>query len=488
MIIGAGAAGVFTAYRLRTLHGDAYEIVLVERQDRVGGNALTMTRTIGGKQYTIDCGAQFFYKNPQPGYLRVLRDLGLLDTPRQIDARATGITVWDRQAADRLLWVPSHIDGFLRYTPQDWARMTAFAKFLVYALLLDRDPRDNWDLSLDDWIATLALIDAEFKDTVLRRFLYQFVTLPSNRLGEASARYAITYFARNVFGEPGNLATGPGLPTAPGAATFEVYQSRIGLDGVLTRALQAAGVVPRLHEPVAAVSRNADGTLQVTTSAETMPADHVVFATDPHAAASMLLAGGFPAPDLISALQQCEYDDLAIAMQDGESCWMPGDTRFWESVNTIVDGDALTFTAWFGPLRDTDSSGNTIPVFKSWASPDLDPASCAGTFFSHTHRILLPTTAFMAARSDVLAHQGHGGLWITGGWTNWFDSQEAALDSATDVVQRITGGPLSAPRLAADPARQCAHLQHWLARVAAHSPAEHRKKLLNVVEEVETAG
>jgi len=491
VIIGAGAAGVFTAYRLQALYRDAYEIVLVERNDRVGGNALTKTVQFGGRAYAIDCGAQFFYKNPQPSYVKVLQNLGLFDAPVQIDARATGITLWDRQAQKRLLWVPSHLDGFLRYQPEDWTRMVAFATFLIYAFLLDRDKHDNWTLSVDDWIGQLALLDSDFKDTVLRNFLYQFVTLPPDRIGEASARYAVTYFVRNVFGEPVSGTPNPHV-AGPGGATFEVYQSRIGLDGVLQHALDHAGVVPRLQEPVSAVSHAIDGTLQVTTSAETMPADHVVFATDPNVAAGILSAGSFPAPDLVAALQSCEYGDLAISMQNGGSCWMPDDSHYWESVNTLVAGDALQFTAWFGPLRDPDDAGQQIPVFKSWASPDLDPASCAQTFFSHSHRILLPTTAFMSARARVLAHQGRDHVWFAGGWTNWFDSQEAALDSATDVAEGIAGAPrdLVSPGRPTvhDPARQRDRIVQWLAGIAAHAPAEQRKALLNLVNRVETTG
>ena len=76
---------------------------------------------------------------------------------------------------------------------------------------------NNWNLSVDDWVDDLALLDNQFKDDVLRRFFYQFVTLPRDRVGEASARYAITYFVRNVFGEPGIDAPDPPLPIRPAA-------------------------------------------------------------------------------------------------------------------------------------------------------------------------------------------------------------------------------------------------------------------------------
>jgi len=150
------------------------------------------------------------------------------------------------------------------------------------------------------------------------------------------------------------------------------------------------------------------------------------------------------------------------------------------------------FTAWFGPLRDKDDAGHLVPVFKSWASPNLEPASCANTFFSHTHRILLPTTTFMNARAKVLAHQGRDGVWFAGGWTNWFDSQEAALDSATDVTDRIAGtspgNAIGIRRRSDDPARQHQRLVQWVTGIAAHAPVEHRKALLNLVNRVQTEG
>jgi predicted NAD/FAD-binding protein len=489
VIIGAGAAGVFTAYRLRQMAGDAFEIVLLEESDRVGGNARSTTVQFGGEDYSIDCGAQFFYRNPQPGYVALLADLGLFDAPSQIDARATGITIWDRQIGEPRLWIPSHLTGFLRYRARDWERLIGFATFLVYASLLERNRPDDWTLSLDDWADGLTLLDSEFKDEVLRSFLYQFVTLPSDRIGEASALYAITYFVRNAFGEPGGGAPDPGIADPPGPETFEVYQSRIGLDAIIERALQAAAVTPRLNEPVTAVTRTLDGTLEVTTVTETIPAGHVVFATDPQTAATVLTAGSFPAPQLIASLQQCEYDDLVISMQSGGSCWMPDVAEFWESVNTIVDGDALQFSAWFGPLRDPDSGGKKIPVFKSWASPDVDPARCEHTFLTLSHRILMPTTTFMTHRQAVQGFQGNHGLWFAGGWTNWFDSQESALDSATDVASRVSGvRPSRRAAAPVDSDRQRERINRWLTRIAAAAPAARRHKLRNLLNEIETKG
>ena len=106
VIIGAGAAGVFTAYRLHETYGDAFEIVLIEKGDRIGGNAFSTSLEFGGRRYSIDCGAQFFYKKPQPSYVKLLGDLGVRRTPPGFETRATGITLWDRQTGNRAVWIP----------------------------------------------------------------------------------------------------------------------------------------------------------------------------------------------------------------------------------------------------------------------------------------------------------------------------------------------------------------------------------------------
>jgi hypothetical protein len=152
----------------------------------------------------------------------------------------------------------------------------------------------------------------------------------------------------------------------------------------------------------------------------------------------------------------------------------------------------LQFTVWFGALRDTSDSGVKIPVFKSWATPGLDAASCEHTFLTLTHRILLPTTTFMTRRQEVLRHQGQQGVWFAGGWTNWFDSQEAALDSATTIAESLPGAARAAtPGRAAVPvdrAHDADAVNRWLARIAAIAPPEVNRKLRTLKQKVDTDG
>jgi predicted NAD/FAD-binding protein len=489
VVVGAGAAGVFTAYRIREMYGDAYDVVLLEASDRVGGNCFTTGVSYGGKVYSIDCGAQFFYKNPQASYVELLEQVGLMDEPSEIIAAPAGFTIWDHAANAHRMWIPSRVRGFFDYDEADWNRLVKFGLYLSYSFFLDRENPARWDISVDSWLAGLNLLDDDFKQNVIKPFLYQFCSLPLARMGEASALYAVTYFVRNVFGEPKVNEPDPEAPALPGLPVFETYQSMMGLDGILKRVLAEAGIVPVLNSPVTSIAKLGDR-LFVHTAAGPIAADHVVLACDPNTSAGILAAGGTWPQPLVDTLQQLEYVALAISMQQNGACWMPGDEEYWEPVNTTVDGDAVAFSCWFGALRPTYGLGQRIPVFKSWGSPSV--AGCPNEFLAHEHRILLPTTTFVALRDSLNEWQGKDGVWFAGGWTRWFDSQEAALDSATWVADRLPAQalPMTGPArmVPVDPATTEHNLRRWLERVARAAPEPQRKLLSRAIEEVADRG
>src|SRR5215471_11107866 len=198
IIVGAGAAGIFTAYLINKLWPGQINVQLFEAKPVIGGNVSSVTVQYGAQTYTIDAGAQFFYATPQPLYVQLIQDLGLFD---QVASYPAGFTIWDSSTQQRLLWIPSVVSGFADYTLDDWGRLVEFGVFLVAATLLNRVSQPDWTLSVETWLADVPL-GADFKQNVVQNFLYQFVSLPLQRIGEASAVYATTYFVRNVFGGP----------------------------------------------------------------------------------------------------------------------------------------------------------------------------------------------------------------------------------------------------------------------------------------------
>jgi hypothetical protein len=180
-------------------------------------------------------------------------------------------------------------------------------------------------------------------------------------------------------------------------------------------------------------------------------------------------------------------------MQKDGSCWMPGDNRYWEGVNTLVNTPqhSVAFNAWFGPLRPPYGGKNLIPVFKSWGAPDLKSSACGHEFFSHVHNVLLPTTTFMKVRSQLDAYQNRNGLSFAGGWSTWFDSQEAALMSAMKVAQMLHPGEPQLLRGAAvaaadgyDSSGIPARVKSWLDMVLKQVPQRDDQNLTKLVKKL----
>jgi predicted NAD/FAD-binding protein len=236
-IVGAGAGGVFTAYQLNQTFPGKYDIRLFEAAPKIGGNVSSVYVTYGGQTYAIDAGAQFFYPKAQPNYVSLIQTLGLSgETPMY----PAGITIWNADTNQRLLWVPATLSGFLRYTREDWARIIEFGEFFVAAALLNGASSPDWTLTVDDWLAEIPLMTDDFKQNVIKNFLYQFVSLPYANIGQASALYAITYFVRNVMG--GSAPVGP-AQSIEDYPTFQTSQS-LRLNGRV-RARRGPGAGPR---------------------------------------------------------------------------------------------------------------------------------------------------------------------------------------------------------------------------------------------------
>ncbi|HMH50258.1 MAG TPA: FAD-dependent oxidoreductase [Candidatus Acidoferrum sp.] len=481
VIVGAGAAGIFTAYRINRQFPGKFDIRLFEAAPKIGGNVSSVYVSYGGQPYAIDAGAQFFYPKAQPNYVNLVQTLGLSgETPMY----PAGITIWESSTNSRLFWIPSTVSGFSRYSLEDWLRITEFGTFLIAAMLLNSKTPADWALTVDDWLAGVPL-SSDFKQNVIKNFLYQFVSLPYASIGQASALYAVTYFVRTVVGAS---AAAVAAQSIGGLPLFQTSQSLIGLLGILEAALTASGVSAQTSSAVTSVAPGPGG-VAVTVNGETINAQHVVMACDPGASATLLASGGTASADLITLLKGLgsQYLDLTVVMQQNGQCWMPGQQDYWEAVSTLVDTpkQSVAFNAWFGPLRPPYSGTQLIPVFKSWGAPNLDPKSCAAQFFSHTHDVLLPTTSFVQGRDSLVQYQGQNGLFFAGGWTNWFDSQEAALMSAMNIAQWLQGG--TAPvanqvRRVPGASETSANVKSWLEMVRRHAPAPHQSSLGDLIE------
>jgi predicted NAD/FAD-binding protein len=472
-IVGGGAAGVFTAWALQQVPNATITVDLWEAQGRFGGNTWSIPYTYNDVTYNLDAGAQFFFANPQPTYISLLKSLGLFE--QDVSSYPAGICLWDTDQNARTLFVPSKIENFFDGTLKlsDIPSLLQFFAFLLQAEALDKS--GNWSTSISQWLPNVQWVTQDFKDKVLTPFLYQFVSLPLSRIGESSALYALTYFVRNVTGWPGQPVVAPDA-----GDVFTLYQSAsIGLDGILA---QIRSVTPNTNFQVnAAVASVGYDPVQkqpgLTVNSTYLPYDVVILTCDPQTAANLINVGGRAAqPNAPALLQAIEYAQLPITLQAPQSSYMPADPASWQAANTVVSNNTgnVAFSGYFGALRPPAGS-SLVPAFKSWSNPPIASPPPDNLLF-HSHSVLYPTTASIQARDALQALQGASNVYFAGGWNTWFDSQEAALRSALNVVNAMANpfnlepGPVIEPWLAEPGGRRETTMSRFVEQLIARMP------------------
>lgn len=428
VIIGAGAAGVFTAYLLQKNAPDRFDITILEKNDRVGGHTLSYPIELqDGQTIAIDGGAQFFSESTQPEYCAMLRDEGLFGEPGLIVECDLGVTIWSATRKELLFRVPrrlSQIPGSLLRSPVDGLNFGILTREAIRLF-----EGDDWGETFGEWIDRLPFGISRrqreaFVRDVARPFMYQFGLVHPKRLDELSAKFVVYYFV-------GSLSWNRGAP-------LQTYATTIGLDSVLTRLLEKYDLRVDVGSAVQAITREGDGYRVQVARGATYPADEIVFAINPPRIEPLLLANE-PAYDAVrQVLRGMEYVEVPVVVQHGSPSYMPEDRRAWSEANILVAEDPVTreptnymFTVWFGPVLGHAAGAK---FFKSWGSPSLVPQD-APRHTEQIHELMVGTPDFLRRRRELRRrHQGRHNLWYTGGYILDYDTQNACLKAASDVA------------------------------------------------------
>jgi len=307
VVVGAGIAGLTTAYRIRERArraGAPVSVTVLEATDRVGGNI--HTEDAGG--FTVEWGPNGFLDN-QPSTLDLARDLGLQAELQPADERA----------ATRFIWK----NGSLRQLP---AGPASFLMSSVLSLrgrlrvllepLQPRGPIDR-DESVRDF--GVRRIGAEAADTLIDAMVSgvfagdaSSLSLPSAfpRMREMEAEHGSlmrAMVARMSRRSGAGRASGGG-PSGPGGT---LTSFRRGMSTLPQALADAMGSALRTAVPVRGISPDSgDGSWCVHLSdGEDLIADEVVFAVPARAAAAVLRDVG---PSVASELDETPVAGLAV--------------------------------------------------------------------------------------------------------------------------------------------------------------------------------
>lgn len=407
-VIGAGAAGLTTAWLLEEQH----EVIVFEQQDRPGGHAYTLQVERAGEINYIDAGFEFFSQQAFPLFNRLLHTL---DVPlRSFPMRLT----MERAAVRQPLLIPPVQAGKLMWsalTPHTvWELLQLrFAIGRAAPLVRAGDPF----VTLEEFLSTLPL-SRRFRAHILEPFLQLGWCLPLEEFLRFSAydvmKLMVLHRGAGLFGERWQEIVG-------GTQTYI---------RLLAQSLTRAQL--RLSTPVRQIERDEQRLLLVDDQGQPESFDHIVVATSA-SDASRLLTTLTGSEALCQRLGKVEYFQTRIAVH-GDRRWMPRQARHWSVINIRAESPSSAVTVW-KPWRGQE-------LFRSWvtyASALPDPLYGLVTFFHPK-----PNRQYFEAQAYLEAVQGHNHLWLAGMYTQDVDLHESAIRSAVRVAQALAP---SAPRL-----------------------------------------
>jgi predicted NAD/FAD-binding protein len=441
VVIGAGAAGVFSAYLLEKHAPGRFDITILEKNGAIGGNTRGQWVQWQGESIHIDCGAQFFSESSEPEYCDMLRDEGFFAQYGLITESAAGMTVWNASTRQLEFRVPDNIPDILRGVEHhflDWMNFLDLTLAAIEAYFAE-----DWSKTFGVWIDGIRLWGSRqeqeaFKRNIARPLMYQFGLVRPADLDALSAKFVIYYYVGSL---PWPHHGAPPVGAHPdGTAPFHVYTCSRGMDSILEALRDKYRLCVQTRSPVQSIEPQGDGYVVTTAGGAAYPADEIIFGTNPKWTLGLLPdAPSFdPLRTLLGGMQ---YLTVPVQVQRGAtSSYTTPDAATWEVSNvTLVEdtnGAASNYmlTVWFGPLK-SESIGRQF--FKSWGSPNLVPPD-QPVFIEQIHQLMVGTPDFIARRDQLrTAFQGASSLWYAGGYILDYDTQNTCLKSAQNVVRGI---------------------------------------------------
>jgi predicted NAD/FAD-binding protein len=433
-VIGSGVSGLGAAYALK----DACDVVLYEKEARLGGHARTVTIDYDGAAVDVDTGFIVYNERNYPNLVGLFAALGVesLETDMSFAFAGRGVE-WSSNfptgvfAQKRNLASPK----FLKMLA-DIARFNRSAQADLAAGKLE-------NLTVGGYLHKLGLSE-EFRDNYLLPMGAAIWSTTDSGVAEAPAASFIGFFANHNLLQMAQ----PRWRTVRGGS--RAYVDRIAaLLGPRVRT--AAGVAHIRRGPAGVVVTDSQGHID--------RFDQVILACHSDQALRMLSDADAEERAFLGAVRY--GPNLAYLHRDLRL--MPGRRAAWGSWNALSGADGGCLTYWMNSLQAIDRK---MPLFVS-LNPETPPDPALTFEVFDCEHPQFDTTA-LAAQRRIGRIQGRGGIWYAGAWLGHGfheDGLTAGLRAAMvlggstpwDFVDhRIPGGPLVAPGLASSDRRAAA--------------------------------
>lgn len=407
-IIGSGVAGLGAAWALR----DAPDVLVLEEQPHVGGNALTTVVD----DIAVDMGFIVCNDRTYPRFLALLDALGVALAESDMSL-SVQLPAADGSSEDRDRGGPAYagsLPGLLG--GGRWRRRRSWQR-LAGIVVLGRRARRLAASGVTVGEARAALGHVVVDDYVLP-MASAIWSAPRSDAAAMPLQSLVTFFDQHGLFD---LAARPTWRTVQGGSARYV-------EALVAR---LAGRV-RTDAPVTAMVRTPRGWRLTVGDTEQVTAARVVLATPADVALGLL--GTAATPGQRDVLGRFAFSDNLAVLHSDDSV-MPADRSLWSSWN-VVAGPRVAVTYWMNRLQPLDTDRDLFVT--------LNPTtSLRDVHRVHTFRHPVLDGRAAAAQRALHRIQGDGDVWVCGAWTG-YGFHEDGLESGL-VVGAAIGGRSSAP-------------------------------------------
>jgi len=435
-VIGAGVSGLGAAYALK----DKAEVVLYEKDARLGGHANTVTIDYDGVPVDVDTGFIVYNSRNYPNLVGLLDAIG-------VDSVQTDMSF--AFACANLQWSSNFPRGVFaqkrNLVSLKFMRMLSDIRRFNQTAIDDLNTGRLRDLTLGGYLRLRGFCEGFETNYLLPMGAAIWSTNPAS-IREAPAESFIRFFANHSLLQ----MVQPKWRTVRGGSRTYVEK----LAALLGDRVRAGHGVRSVH-------RGPDGVTVVDLFGNADHFDQVIFACHSDQTRGLLADADGEERAFLGAIRYAP--NRAYLHRD--AALMPSRKAAWGSWNYLVGEsgeDMGGVTYWMNGLQGIDPAK---PLFVS-LNPKIipDPALTFGVFdYDHPQF----DVASLAAQRQFHRLQGRGGVWYAGAWLGYGfheDGLTAGLRVALAlggevpwafVDHRIQGGPLQAPQ-AFEPLREAA--------------------------------
>lgn len=405
-VIGSGIAGLASAWLLHREH----DVVLFERDGRLGGHTHTHDVRIGGREHRVDTGFIVFNPEHYPLLSRLFEELGVASRPTtmsfSVQCQRSGLE-YNATDLDSLFCQRRNL-----LSPRFWGMVRDLTRFYRRApeLLHDAGPGP----SLGEYLRR-ERYGAAFRDLHLLPMTCALWSLPVERALEFPARYLVRFMANHQ------------MLQVSGRPQWRVVDG--GSDRYLTAMRSRWNVRERPGCAVLGLRRDGEGAwVRHAWGLERF--DHVVMACHSDQALALLEDASAQERAILGAIGYQANE----AVLHTDARLLPRRRKAWAAWNAYVPADAAagcTVSYCMNLLQGLDAAEPVVVTLNR--SADIDPAKVLARM-RYEHPVHDP--AAVAAQQRKHEIQGRRRTWFAGAYWGW-GFHEDGMRSAVEVAQGL---------------------------------------------------